>query len=265
MEGMIMKRKIGILLLLVFLCVSILSVPVFAATSPIKYVALGDSIATGSTSRGTTKSYVYSIRDTLIANNGAANVSSYISPVNGATSTDLLAKLRTDTTLRSNIANATLITISIGGNNVMKAGKNSFSYIDPVIAEAGVQKFIIEYPNIIAEIKAINKISPKILSTTLYNPYNIGDVSGYSNNRALQIQADGYIKRINDVIRNTAAFGANYQYVDVYGRFITFAASKKMGSYTYFYPIAILQFLRDPHPNQAGQNEIFNLHKVYLP
>jgi len=257
-----MKRKLLIALLLLSLLLSTFMVPVLAqATTPVVYLALGDSIGTGSTSRGTTKSYAHSFREALVGKYGAGNVTSYIEPVNGATSGDLLRKVN-DAAMAVKISDATVITIYIGGNNVLKAGKNFFSTIDTTIAKKGVLAFQSEYPKILERIRILNKTA-RIISATLYNPYNIGSVSGYSNNSNLQIKADGYITQINSCIKAYA--DPAYITVDIYTLFKGFATIKQMGTYTYFYPTSWLQIFRDPHPTQAGQTQIFMKFVEYLP
>jgi lysophospholipase L1-like esterase len=82
---------------------------------PVRYVALGDSIAAGSAA-GT--SYVAEYARWLEDETGATvSVSNLAVP--GWTATDLLAALRADDELRAELAEAHLVTFNIGGNDLL--------------------------------------------------------------------------------------------------------------------------------------------------
>jgi lysophospholipase L1-like esterase len=82
---------------------------------PVRYVALGDSIAAGSAA-GT--SYVAEYARWLEDETGAAvAVSNHAVP--GWTATDLLTALREDDGLRAELAEAHLVTFNIGGNDLL--------------------------------------------------------------------------------------------------------------------------------------------------
>jgi len=259
--------------LVVALLISALSVTSFAAiseTNTIVYLSLGDSIATGSTSRGTTNSYPKQFTASLKTQNPGKTVTSYYKAVNGATSTDL-KNLLIKGSLNTLVCQADVITISIGGNNIMKAGQNFFSTINIGIANTGLALFVTDYPVILSTINTIRsskgvKKPVRIISSTLYNPYNNVNISGYSNDATLHGIAETYITEINKQILtpvvNLAGTGITYFPVDVYTDFNKNEAGK-MGAITYFYPTSWLKFLRDPHPNQTGQNRISSLHNAY--
>jgi lysophospholipase L1-like esterase len=225
--------------------------------STVHYVALGDSIATGTTSRGKTTSYVYNFYQTLKSKYPGSMVTMTNLSKDGDDSTDLLTKLRSDPLFIEEIKNADIITISIGGNNVLGAGENSFSRINHTVAEAGTAIFESVYASIIARIRELNT-DAKIISSTLYNPYNAISISGYASDPDLHKQVEQYIDRINATISGITG-DTNYKVADVYSSFLSYANGGKMGSITYFYPTSWLKFTRDPHPNQTGQNVITTL------
>ena len=228
----------------------------------IHYVALGDSIATGSTSRGTTTSYVYSYYTYLKQHYPDSVVTLSNLSYNGDDATDLLNKLATDSTFITEVGKANYITITIGGNNILIAGENSFTSINNAVAEAGTQKFEADFPQVIDQIRGNLNDSAEIIIMTLYNPYNTIAISGYSGDPALHTEAEQYISRINAKIRVEAAFDPDTRVVEIHDYFkSTYADKGKMGSVTYFYPISWLKFTRDPHPNQTGQNVIANIHQ----
>jgi hypothetical protein len=121
------------------------------------YVALGSSLVLGTTGiSGTVNSYVHGIFAHLETVHGAGNVTMTILAVDGDDSTDLLSHL-TKQTYIDEVKKADLITISIGGNNVMPAARDSsFWSIDEAMAEEGTARFLAEYPQILQRIRDLN-------------------------------------------------------------------------------------------------------------
>jgi lysophospholipase L1-like esterase len=228
----------------------------------IHYVALGDSIATGSTSRGKTTSYVYGFYNHLKLKDSNATMKNL--SVDGDRSYDLLRRLGEEA-FRAEVQKADVITLTIGGNNVMDAARaSSFSSIDKAIAEAGTTAFEAEYDLIVQAIREVNP-SAEIIAVTLYNPYNSVKITGYTNDPVLRAEAEFYISRINAKIVGISN-DSRYRVVDVHNYFkVNYADKGRMGDITYFYPFYWFSFSRDPHPNQTGQNVITNLHKAAYP
>lgn len=228
----------------------------------IHYVALGDSIATGSTSRGTTTSYVYSFYNNLKLSYPNSTVTMSNLSVNGDDAGDLLSRLNSDSTYRNEVSKADFITITIGGNNILTAGENSFSSINNDVAETGTSDFESDFPQIIDLIRDQLNSTAQIKIMTLYNPYNTIAISGYTGDPALHSEAELYIYRINTRIRAEAAFDPETKVIEIHDYFkSTYADKGKMGSVTYFYPVSWLKFTRDPHPNQTGQTVIASKHQ----
>jgi lysophospholipase L1-like esterase len=173
--------------------------------------------------------------------------------VDGDDASELLARLRTSTYI-DEIKKADVITLSIGGNNIMDAGENFFTSLNNAIAEANTIKFESDYPKIITAIRALN-IDARIIVQTLYNPFNSISIKGYTGDPALQIETETYILRVNTAI--TSIIDPNYTKVDIHKLFLeSYAKEGLMGDITYFYPNIWLKLTRDPHPNQAGENLI---------
>ena len=222
------------------------------------YVALGNSLVTGSTSRGTTTSYAYGFYSYLKDYYSGIEVTMTSMAEDGNDSSDLLEKLEGEA-FRAEVAKADIITLSIGGNNILGAGRDSnFSSIDEEIAEEGTARFEDEYPQIIGEIRSLNE-DATIIVMTLYNPYNTKPISGYENDPALHDETEEYVGRINNMIKRVA--DDNYIIADVHNYFLeNYANDGKMGDITYFYPHRWFRFSRDPHPNQKGQDEMLSIH-----
>lgn len=230
---------------------------------PIKihYVALGDSLVTGTTGlSGTMKTYVHGIYTYLQSEFGNENVTKAYFGVDGDDSSGLLNKILSNSTIRDEVKKADLITVSIGGNNIMKAANPSFfEKIDTNIAEDGVKNFEQEYNNILNTIFELNP-DVKVIATTLYNPYNSANQPrGYSGDTALHETARIYIDdTINKTVRSYSS--SNYSFVEMHNYFLNnYGALGSMGKVTFFYPVW-LKFTRDPHLNQKGQDEMLRLH-----
>lgn len=229
----------------------------------IYYVALGDSIGTGATSRGTTSSYIVGFYNYLVNANPSVTVTMRNLSTNGDDSSDLLLKLRADTNCTGDVAKATILTLNIGGNNVLPAGESSFSKINHAVAEEGTLRFESEYPLIIDEIRRCNA-TVEIVTMTVFNPYNSISIRYYEGDPALHTAVEVYLGRINAKI--TGITDARFRVAPAHDVWKSqYADVGKMGSVTYFYPTALLKFTRDPHPNQTGQNVLAELIKqAYL-
>ena len=231
-----------------------------SAATTINYVALGDSIATGTILNSTKiTSYVTYFAQYLkkvYGSTSTINVKNFAH--DGDRSNELLALLKTNNTVRKIIKSADVITISIGANNLMQATNiPGFTTIDQYKAEQGVSDFKKDWPSILAEINKIKGANPpaKIIVNTVYNPFNIGPTKGYESDPAMRELVDFYLSQINSVITSTQNnTETKYVVAGVYDAFSDYAANNDMGSITYFYPL--LSILRNPHPNSAGQNLI---------
>ncbi len=232
-------------------------------SSDIYYVALGDSIGTGDTSRGTTSSYIVGFYNYLVSSNPDVSVTLRNLSTNGDDSSDLLGKLRADTNCTGDVAKATVLTLNIGGNNVLPAGESSFSRINHTVAQEGTLRFESDYPLIIDEIRRCNP-TVEIITMTLYNPYNAISIRYYEGDPVLHQEVEYYVSRINAKIREIT--DTKYRYAEVHDIWkANYAEVGKMGSVTYFYPNVLLKFTRDPHPNQTGQNVLTEMMKqAYL-
>jgi lysophospholipase L1-like esterase len=135
------------------------------------YVSLGDSIATGTlTPFSRTYSYVAYLLKKLREKGYRPNVCNLAS--DGDTSRDLLWKINNPYRLRKAIENADFITISIGGNDLLKASSiPGFTSINVHRANHILTNFLDNWPKIIEKIRSLNK-EAKIVALNLYNPYN---------------------------------------------------------------------------------------------
>ncbi len=248
----------------VFVAVTV-QVKEIVVPSTLNYVALGDSIATGTIYSGKKiTTYVTYFHQYLKAENPGANVNLQNFSTDGDRTNELLSKILNNTSgIVDAIKSADVITISIGGNNLMQAAKDSralggynFNKINTEVAQQGMIDFAGQFPQIIDKIKEYNP-SAKIIVMSVFNPYNESD-------SALHNTVDSFLfssgAGINDIIYNYA--GAKYKVADVFSAFDSYAKTNNMKAVTYFYASDFWgKLTRNPHPNAAGQNILTQLHQ----
>ncbi|MCD4713148.1 MAG: hypothetical protein K8R73_07700 [Clostridiales bacterium] len=252
--------------------VGIIVIVVNDIDSSIVYLALGDSIPYGK--------YYTDIADYLFF--GGTDTTSYIEQfaaefnvsnsdydqsISGLNTVDIYNKLTPDEVgydpiLENQVRQADVITLCIGANDIMDAVPRSFygleKYnIDWAIADSGRQNFEIYWQQVIDRIHELNN-DVTLVVMTVYNPYH--------NNESIYMQVDEYFSSdvdgdygLNYIIKNTMSlYGAEYSnkftylVADVYYEFNKVTNKDSLtGFYSYF---------SDPHPNQLGQNLIYNTH-----
>lgn len=282
------KRLISLCMVLV-LCLSLLPVTVLAAGN--SYVALGDSITTGyglgegeqSFAEIVAKEKGYTLDDTLAAD--------------GATSEELLDVVK-DPEKADTLKDAKLITITIGGNDLMgalysylaeKSGKtaneikemlsNSLNLSDPTTqavlatmtsalpdfaaseeAKAALSTFT---ENLTAIVGAIKRANPDVtlLVTTQYNPYSYLAKTYGSMVTQAQTISDAFdqgVSALNTAIR--PAVGSNGTVVDVYDAFEDAVAKNQNPCNPSAFPLNL-----DFHPNAYGHGLIAAAITAKLP
>lgn len=237
------------------------------------YLSLGDSIAYGM-SAASGSDYVHLFYNHLIENPNYSQLGLNNLAVCGDTSSNLLSKLQTDLSYTAAVKNAKVITISIGGNNLLSPvistvctafgvspvknsnlmaelakaivnNPNSDTILggiagSPTLAKAlqsNISQFGIDLPKIIRMIKTISP-QAQIYVLSLYNPFNSQDL--------LYTVVDPLINGINKVINTNAASG--YKVADVYTKFKTTAGAVNFD---------LAAFKLDPHPTTIGHKAIY--------
>ena len=242
-------RRIGLLAAAVAALLALMPVTAFGAGGRLRDTALGDSIAAG---YGATNRYGYVnyFRDFLLTLAPRVDLSNDAVP--GLNSSGLLFELRYSSTVRDDIRRADVLTVSIGGNNLLPCASNNYSTLNTLCAYAGVAAFRYDWPRMLSTIRADIGARASLLVLTLYNPYR-GDEANYAT-------ADTYIEQINAAIQN-ASYRSTYNYkvadahTDFQGKFAD--GSWKVCSWTHF-----CEANRDPHPNDSGHRELARLHQA---
>ena len=230
------------------------------------YVALGDSIPDGyyytslwNYLGGGTDSYSYieQFRDAL----GILPANYHDESVSGYNTIDVVNQLA-NTTIRTAIAQADVITLCIGANEIMDAAPRTLSGLDKVNvnwAQADLGRDTFE-TNWIAIIDGIEALNPDVtlIVMTIYNPYRTTETIYPTVNAYFESTTAGDYG-LNYIIRNTETLydpllddDFDYRIADVYS---AFNASANKDSLTGFY-----SSFCDPHPNQTGQNLLFATH-----
>lgn len=239
--------------------------PVVIEDEYLDYVALGDSIATGTVYPGKSiTSFVSYFKNFLITENSQKTVRTYNLANDGDRTNELYAKLLGNSNFITAVKDAEVITITIGGNNLMQAAKDpnalggyDFFKINSAVAEEGLRDFQLHWTAIISRVKELNS-KAKIIVTTTYNPYNVSDL--YLHNTV-----DGLLTRsgtgLNDIIINNSHLG--YKVANVFEAFDGYSINNRMVDVTYLYPRDLWELItRSPHPRALGQNIIFDLCKA---
>lgn len=162
-------RASAALMLLIFLP----SIALAAKPVNWNYTALGDSLGTGF---GAMQGYV-SRYELYMETDTRANVTLSNRSVNGWTSTDLLNAIKTDSTMRSSVKAAQVVTWDIGGND-LRAARTSYKNgtcggtDNQDCLRSTVATFTSNWDAIVTEIKALRGSAVTNLRTIdVYNPY----------------------------------------------------------------------------------------------
>jgi lysophospholipase L1-like esterase len=212
------------------------------SNSKVLYTALGDSIAYGSGASfyyGYTN-YFFDFLKSLFPGSSFKNLSKP-----GTTSNGLLQQLVYNAKTRFFIKNSSIVTICVGGNNILKSSTRNYTAVNTQLADTGVKKFSEDWGKILFLTRT--ELNPKaiIYAMTIYNPFRIDD--------PLFQTAEHYITSINGVIMNPL-FIQEFRYipVDVYSYFKT----DSNGLWTRF-----SEARKNPHPNDEGHRRIAWLHQ----
>lgn len=220
------------------------------------YLALGDSIATGTLhSFARVTSYTEHLCRTLRGRGRPVRMMSLAH--DGDTTGDLLSKLGQGW-FQSWVRRADLITLSIGGNNLMGAASiPGFTRVYAPKARAGVRAFCGQWERIVGRLRELNP-GCTLAVMTVYNPYNRSPFlgGGWGGDRGLHELTEGYLDKINGEI--AARCRGRYVVVDIHALFDRFS-NGRMGQVDCLYGPG-LYLLRNPHPTAWGHRLIARAH-----
>lgn len=249
------KKKLSILFLLVLLFQAVVAPMAFAEDGPVdkpSLVALGDSITFGLfLDPDTTKPSTHAFPNYILG--GGFDVTNLSSP--GWTSTKLLDEIKTNPSYLPVIAQADVITLNIGNNDLLQAAdvstliKDGQSLTPEKIAEitqkieAASLQLASNFAQIMGAIRGVNHEAP-ILLYNAYNPYGAHIEQIFPN---LHTMGEMIITNVNQrVIAPVAATVPGTFLVDAYS-----AYNGKQAAYVRAFP--------DVHPTIEGQKALASL------
>ncbi|MCP8615857.1 GDSL-type esterase/lipase family protein [Salirhabdus salicampi] len=232
------KRKVWALLLvfLVILPAQVFALPVgdggptIGKKERITLVALGDSIAYG-TGADDNYGYVDRYADYLRERGNQVNLQNYAIP--GLTTEELQSLVEYSPILKVAIKKADIVTISIGGNDLLECINLETGDVDEDCSSATT--VLNSFHEVIKTIKSYNN-DVDIKTLNIYNPI-------------LDVQSENY-KKAEKILHfvNTSFRSSHSQIMDVYSAF-----QHNLSKYTH-----ILE--GDIHPNDDGHEVIAKLH-----
>lgn len=181
----------------------------FYKTTDFLYTALGDDISKSLTAFFS-YGFVYRIKRYLKSNNSNLVYNNFAKA--SFTSRDLLNQLKNNREIRHCIKNSKIITLSIGGNNILKCFNENFSEINGKVAKHEVDEFREDWPELLYFIRKRITSKASIYVMNLYNPFNYDDPN--------YTIAEYYINSLNLIIKSnfwTKIY--NYKVIDVHDNF----------------------------------------------
>ena len=239
-----------------------------APPDTLKYVALGDSIPDGiyytslwNYLSGGTNSYSYV--EQLAAHLEVAPGDFTDASVSGQHTIDVFNQIAG---MEQTIREADVITLCVGANEIMDAAARSLSGLEKYninwsVADAGRVAFERDWPQLINRIEDLNS-DVTLIVMTIYNPYRLTDsyfplVDPYFSSSEAGDFGLNYIIASTMALDNASwgdllADDFDYRIADVYTAFNNYSNKDSLtGFYSSFC---------DPHPNQTGQNLIYQTH-----
>ncbi|MGN0461547.1 MAG: GDSL-type esterase/lipase family protein [Ruminococcus sp.] len=203
-KGEINYNMKKIISLIISFIISITTIYCVSAETNNNFLVLGDSIASGYGLSSSNDSYA-----NLIAKN--KNYSLYNNAVSGYTTTDLYNQLFKNNTAISNVANAKLISVSIGGNDFLKDKTNIIqALVNDGINSTYIKAVVNQMENNLRRIiERIHQLNPNsiILLQTIYNPAEIKPTY-FQNYSSYFLELYPYI--------NNVFFNVSYEYQYTY-------------------------------------------------
>lgn len=203
-------------------------------TRPLNYLSLGDSIATGFIDPFRSCVPFPYLLQPMLSRLENRPVRLFSLARNGITSGQLHELTANYAPLRHRIRQADLITLSVGGNDLLQAATvPGFAHVSAQAAEHGLENFARFFPETVGRLRLLN---PRafIIGMTIYNPY------GRQENGLRQL-TEQFLGRANRIILDQLPAA------DIHRLFLPLQGVVCM------YPKGLL---RNPHPTPRGQRLI---------
>jgi lysophospholipase L1-like esterase len=224
-----------------------------------QYLALGDSIATGNlTYWAKTKSYTQYLYELMKKREPNTKIFFTNLAKNGDTSQNFLYKLHHWPYMQQKIKISDIITLSIGGNDIMRSARiPGFYQINYPMAKYGCLVFCANWKKIIQRLRSLNSHCT-IIVNSFYNPYNAtSSLHPWQRMDAgLHENVQKYIDRMNSFLKTYQ--DDLYQIAPVHEEFFKYSQGN-MGQMVCLYPNDGFYLFRNPHPTTWGHQKIAQL------
>ncbi len=230
-------------------------------TRTVVYTALGDSIASGYKLDNKSDAYVTRYGRYLSAS--TSNMAQV-----GLNSAGLIEKLSSDDKMKKQLARSDIVTISMGGNDLlpifsslkpsspsglMAAVRTVTSNSMNTRCQKAISQFSDNWKKIVSQVHSLAP-NARVIAVTLINPYRGMKIDLALVHFDFGSYADQYVRKINDVIKKNASSG-RYAVADGYSIFKKNASQKLTNA-----DLSTFDF--DPHPNAAGHALLYEAHKA---
>lgn len=142
---------------------------------PIKYTAVGDSLTFG-TGAPEKKGFVWVLQELWKRNGiGQDGIVFRNYGVVGATTSETLERLLTDAQLRRAVAGADIVTLTAGGNDLIRAAMRMYIQGETRSMKPGMRIFAQAYRDLLGELAAVHRTmereEARMIVTDCYNPF----------------------------------------------------------------------------------------------
>ncbi|MGO3791198.1 MAG: SGNH/GDSL hydrolase family protein [Enterococcus gilvus] len=164
----------------------------------VHFVAVGDSLTEGVGDQTKRGGYVPLVADALQQKYGLTSIEKNNYGVSGERSDQILKRVKKDTDLRSSLASADFITMTVGGNDLFQAFQKNLTAKNAKQFDRPIKKYGEHVKNILEEMRELNPNAP-IYIIGIYNPYflNFPDI------KAMQTVVDNWNNETQSLTKET--------------------------------------------------------------
>ncbi|MBV7390024.1 SGNH/GDSL hydrolase family protein [Enterococcus alishanensis] len=161
----------------------------------IHFVAVGDSLTEGVGDETGDGGYVPIVANELKEHYDLSTVQNENFGVAGERSDQILKRIKKDDDLQTSLASADLISITVGGNDLMQSFQKKINAKKSSAFNGAIKKYDNNIQDIMDEIRELNKEAP-IYIVGIYNPYYLN----FSNIKIMQEVVDNWNESTKEII-----------------------------------------------------------------
>lgn len=161
----------------------------------VHFVAVGDSLTEGVGDETGDGGYVPIVANELKEHYDLSTVQNENFGVAGERSDQILKRIKKDDDLQTSLASADLISITVGGNDLMQSFQKKINAKKASAFNGAIKKYDSNIQDIMDEIRELNKEAP-IYLVGIYNPYYLN----FSNIKIMQEVVDNWNESTKEVI-----------------------------------------------------------------